>query len=772
MTRKRSFLLLIWLVCVALLTHATPALADKRVALVIGNANYKNTPALTNPANDATDVARALTAVGFEVTLAIDVDKRKMDQALADFARASTKADASLFYYAGHGMQFQGRNYIMPVDADLQDEISLRYEMTAIDEVKAAVERSNGVRVMVLDACRNNPLAQRFARSITSSTRDIPNVQGYARPEKTQGMVVAYATQADDVANDGIGRNSPFSAAFLKEIKEPGLEIGTMFRRIGEDVYQATNGRQSPELSISVVREYYLNQAETDQAIWARIRASADADTIREFLNRYPSSFFAPDAKARLDLLDDAAREKVAALQLEQQKAQAARLQQEQAAREKIAAEARAREQDLAAKLATAEAERQQMAAELAQKAAAQADADRRQQSDRAKAEDERQRREADLRAQIAQQQATASQMEKDRLLREALAKDGEKQKADEQARAERERVAKESAEKELQAQADRAGALKDKIAQLEQQAAAAQANVAAAEQKAADAQKAASQQLEQQRQELVAAEAGRLKQEQAERERIAADARAREQDLAAKLAAAEAERQRMAAQLADKIKAQGDADQRGRADRDLKEEADRAQALKAEIAQLEKDAAQARANVQVSEQNAVDAQKAASSVEKVAALTPTLSPSPHDAAGAEATALVLPIQAELRRLGCYPGVEPDWNSAAMKRGVAQFAQYAKLTSPPDLPSAALLDDLKGRRERVCPSECSPREVEVGGRCVARTCGVGEIVGRNGACVARPAAPRQAVANAAPKARAAAPAKGHCFSFNGNQYCE
>ncbi len=186
----------------------------------------------------------------------------------------------------------------------------------------------------------------------------------------------------------------------------------------------------------------------------------------------------------------------------------------------------------------------------------------------------------------------------------------------------------------------------------------------------------------------------------------------------------------------------------------------------------LEKDAAQARANVQVSEQNAVDAQKAASSVEKVAALTPTLSPSPHDAAGADATALVLPIQAELRRLGCYPGVEPDWNSAAMKRGVARFAQYAKLTSPPDSPSAALLDDLKGRRERVCPSECSPREVEVGGRCVARTCGVGEIVGRNGACVARPAAPRQAVANAAPKARAAAPAKGHCFSFNGNQYCE
>ena len=433
MTRKRSFLLLIWLVCVALLTHATPALADKRVALVIGNANYKNTPALTNPANDATDVARALTAVGFEVTLAIDVDKRKMDQALADFARASTKADASLFYYAGHGMQFQGRNYIMPVDADLQDEISLRYEMTAIDEVKAAVRT---LQRRARDGAGRLP--QQSARP---AIRPFDHQQ-HARHSQRAGLCASGkdARHGRRLRHPGRRRGQrrhrpqqPVFGGLPQGDQGAGLEIGTMFRRIGEDVYQATNGRQSPELSISVVREYYLNQAETDQAIWARIRASADADTIREFLNRYPSSFFAPDAKARLDLLDDAAREKVAALQLEQQKAQAARLQQEQAAREKIAAEARAREQDLAAKLATAEAERQQMAAELAQKAAAQADADRREQSDRAKAEDERQRREADLRAQIAQQQATASQMEKDRLLRGALAKDGEKQKADEQ---------------------------------------------------------------------------------------------------------------------------------------------------------------------------------------------------------------------------------------------------------------------------------------------------------------------------------------------------
>jgi hypothetical protein len=110
-------------------------------------------------------------------------------------------------------------------------------------------------------------------------------------------MIIVYATQVDDVAQDGIGRNSPFSAAFLKEVREPGLQVSSMFRRIGADVYAATNGRQSPELSISMVPEYYLNQSETDQ-IWARIRTRADYATLKEILSRYPNSFYAPDARA------------------------------------------------------------------------------------------------------------------------------------------------------------------------------------------------------------------------------------------------------------------------------------------------------------------------------------------------------------------------------------------------------------------------------------------------------------------------------------------
>jgi uncharacterized caspase-like protein len=181
MNRRLPLLVFFLTILVALFAQLAPSYAEKRIALVIGNAHYKNTPALANPANDAGDVAQALSAVGFDVTLKLDAGKREIDQALAQFARDSSHADAALFYYAGHGMQYRGRNFLMPVDAELQDEISLRYELTSLDDVKEALQRSNGVKIMILDACRNNPLAEKFVRSITVSTRDIPKVQGYAR---------------------------------------------------------------------------------------------------------------------------------------------------------------------------------------------------------------------------------------------------------------------------------------------------------------------------------------------------------------------------------------------------------------------------------------------------------------------------------------------------------------------------------------------------------------------------------------------------------------
>ena len=189
--------------------------------------------------------------------------------------------DAALFYYAGHGMQYEGRNYVMPVDAVLRDEISLRYEMTSVDDVKAALEESKGVKILVLDSCRDNPLAEKFARSIVAKTRDLPRTQGLAPPERTNGMVIVYSTQADDVAHDGLGRNSPFSQAFLKELAVPGVEVGVLFRHVEEDVFASTDGRQSPELSISMAPEFYLNQGETDRTAWARLRESKSSGAPR-----------------------------------------------------------------------------------------------------------------------------------------------------------------------------------------------------------------------------------------------------------------------------------------------------------------------------------------------------------------------------------------------------------------------------------------------------------------------------------------------------------
>jgi PQQ-dependent catabolism-associated CXXCW motif protein len=411
-TQRRVFLLFS-AVALSLIGQIAPSFADKRIALVIGDGAYQHTATLANPPNDAKDIAEALKAIGFDVTLKVDIEKRQMDQAIAQFARDGKTADVVLFYYAGHGMQFEGKNFLMPIDAELQDELSLRYEMTALDDVKEALRLSPGVKIMVLDACRNNPLAENFGRSIIRSARDIPNVRGFAPLESGQGMIIVYATQANAVADDGGGRNSPFSQAFLKEVKEPGLEVGTMFRRIEGDVYKATKGQQSPELSISMVPEYYLNRSETDQAVWARVRDALDAGSLRDFLDRFPNSPFASEARARVDQLERDAREKAdredAARQQRQKELDAARQQEDQAKSDREAAEAKAREDDLAQKLAAAEAERQRLAKELAQRTADQAE----------QAKKDREAAEAKAREDDLAQKLAAAEAERQRLAQE-----------------------------------------------------------------------------------------------------------------------------------------------------------------------------------------------------------------------------------------------------------------------------------------------------------------------------------------------------------------
>ena len=281
------------------------------------------------------------------------------------FARKVTAADSALFFYAGHAMQYQGKNYLMPTDAELEDDISLRYQMIAIDDVRAALDRSNGVKIMILDACRNNPLADRLARNMGNLNRNIGPTRGLARVEKTQGMVVAYATAADDVAQDGAGRNSPFTTALLNRMQEPGVEVEIMFRRVTADVNTQTGGRQRPETYISLLSEYYLNQ--NDKSQWETLKDSGNVAALKEFVGKYPSSTYAVQAQTRIAALDQTDRDQQAKSQNAQRESDQIRnrleaIERERAERERAdrADRERAdREADERARLARLDADRQ-----------------------------------------------------------------------------------------------------------------------------------------------------------------------------------------------------------------------------------------------------------------------------------------------------------------------------------------------------------------------------------------------------------------------------
>jgi uncharacterized caspase-like protein len=294
----------------------SPALAERRIALVIGNSDYNDTSiSLANPKNDAEDMAAALRSLAFDVVMVTNASKRTVDGAVQQFARLGSEADSVVFYYAGHGMQYQGRNYLMPVDATLVDEVSLRYNLVSLDDIRAAMSRTRGIKVMILDACRNNPLAERFERSQVGANRGGMGTRGLARVDTTAGTVVSYATAADNVAIDGTGRNSPYTAALLRRLQEPGLEIEMMFRRVAADVNAETQGRQRPETYVSLLGEYYLNQS--DRVLWEQVEAADDPNAVRAFLARFPSSSRALSARTLLQSLEQkqAARTDAGAVQ-------------------------------------------------------------------------------------------------------------------------------------------------------------------------------------------------------------------------------------------------------------------------------------------------------------------------------------------------------------------------------------------------------------------------------------------------------------------------
>jgi hypothetical protein len=224
---------------------STGAVAEKRVALVIGNSAYQNVPKLTNPANDASMMAATLKKSGFDsVVQRSDVTKDTMRRALRDFADQARDADIAVVYYAGHGIEVDGTNFLIPVDAILERDTDVYDETYALDRVLVAMEPAKQLRLVILDACRDNPFSKSMKRSV--GTRAI-GTRGLAKVEPTNpNTMIAFAAKAGSTAADGDGKNSPFALAIANRLTAPGMDLRKSFGFVRDDVMKVTNNQQEP----------------------------------------------------------------------------------------------------------------------------------------------------------------------------------------------------------------------------------------------------------------------------------------------------------------------------------------------------------------------------------------------------------------------------------------------------------------------------------------------------------------------------------------------
>ena len=238
----------IWLVA-ALLLVCQPvvceaALAQKRVALVLGNSAYQNVPPLANPINDAALVAATLKEAGFDVVDSRhDLSALETRRALRDFSDSARDADIAVIYYAGHGLEVDGSNYLVPVDAKLERDSDVYDEAFSLDRILLAVEPAKQLRLVILDACRDSPFTKTMKRTMVS--RGVG--RGLAKIEPTSpNTLIAYSAKAGSTAQDGDGNNSPFTVALARHLTTPGLDVRRAFGFVRDDVLKSTNNRQEP----------------------------------------------------------------------------------------------------------------------------------------------------------------------------------------------------------------------------------------------------------------------------------------------------------------------------------------------------------------------------------------------------------------------------------------------------------------------------------------------------------------------------------------------
>jgi formylglycine-generating enzyme required for sulfatase activity len=291
------------------LVLAAPALADKRVALVIGNGAYQYADKLSNPITDAQRMRDALAKLGFEVVFGEDLDKRSLEHKIGEFADAAQDADVALVYFAGHGATFGDTPYVVPIDAQFRSLGTVPYELVPVETLIGELRRAKGLRIAILDACRDNA-AERSLKRVAARGGEV--TRGLARVKNPEGLILAYATQYMSTAADGDPKgDSPFTAALLDHIATPGLDVRDLFFDVGRQVIATTKGAQRPEISVSFYDSYaFVPRApaaapadQTAAQAWAAVKDTTSIVVLDDFVRRFGDSIYGTIARERREQL-------------------------------------------------------------------------------------------------------------------------------------------------------------------------------------------------------------------------------------------------------------------------------------------------------------------------------------------------------------------------------------------------------------------------------------------------------------------------------------
>ena len=377
MMMSGSLKLLRWAAAAAaFLLVSEPAFAEKRVALVLGNSAYQNVAPLANPVNDSARIAATLKDAGFDVVDSRrDLPAAETRRALRDFADRARDADIAVVYYAGHGIEVDGANYLIPVDARLERDTDIYDEGLSLDRILIAIEPAKKLRLVILDACRDNPFSRTMKRTVASRAIG----QGLAKVEPTSpNVLIAYSAKAGSTAADGDGQNSPFTSALSHHLTKPGLDVRRAFGFVRDEVLKTTGNKQEPfvygslggeDVPLVPARPAPAAAAPATPAVSAQAEARRDYElalqignksALNAFLAQYPDGFYASLAKLQLD--------KIAAEETRVAATEKARLAEQERAR--LAAEGAQKSQQAKAEAEAKAAEQARIAAEKAKQVA------------------------------------------------------------------------------------------------------------------------------------------------------------------------------------------------------------------------------------------------------------------------------------------------------------------------------------------------------------------------------------------------------------------